>query len=42
MVQNNHYSVSDLENMYPYERDIFVGMINRDNEINQQQQQQMK
>jgi len=38
MVQNYHYSVSDLENMFPYERDIFVGMVNRDNEAKQQRE----
>jgi len=36
MHQNYAYSISDLENMYPYERDIYIGMINKDNEIQQQ------
>jgi hypothetical protein len=34
MVQNYHYTVSDLENMIPFERDIFIGMIKNDIESN--------
>ena len=36
MMQYYGYSLTDLENMYPYERDIYIGMINKDNEIQQQ------
>lgn len=27
MLHHYHYNLSDLENMYPYERDIYVLMI---------------
>jgi hypothetical protein len=27
MVQHHKYSIEDIENMYPYERDVFYEMI---------------
>jgi len=28
MTQEHKYSISDLENCYPFERDIYVGLLN--------------
>jgi hypothetical protein len=27
LVQDYHYSLSDIENIFPFERDIYIGMI---------------
>jgi len=27
MAQHHNYSISELENMMPYERDLYVGML---------------
>lgn len=27
LVQHHKYSISDVENLYPYERDIYVAML---------------
>jgi hypothetical protein len=29
MMQEHQYSLSDLENMMPWERDVYVGMLTR-------------
>jgi hypothetical protein len=40
MVQNYHYTVSDLENMIPFERDLYIAMIQRDNDAKEDEAQQ--
>jgi hypothetical protein len=27
LAQHHHYSIADIENLYPFERDIFVDML---------------
>tara|TARA_B100000925_G_scaffold237027_1_gene185798 strand:- start:20 stop:157 length:138 start_codon:yes stop_codon:yes gene_type:complete len=43
MMQHHNYNLSDLENMVPWEREIYVGMLNEhireENERVKQQQQ---
>ena len=44
MVQNHKYSLTELENMIPWEREIYVGLlinhVAEENERRKQQQQQ--
>jgi hypothetical protein len=40
-MQNHHYSLTEIENMIPWERDIYVAMlINKINEENEKIKQQ--
>lgn len=34
--QHSNYSVDFIESIYPYERDIYVGLLQRDAETNNQ------
>jgi hypothetical protein len=40
MVQHHKYSLTELENLYPYERDLYVEMLQHYLKEQQQAQQQ--
>ena len=46
MVQHHKYSLTELENMIPWEREIYVGLlikhVQEENEKRKQQQQQQR
>ena len=46
MMQHHNYSLSELEDMMPWEREIYVGLlmdyIEKENELIQQQERELK
>jgi hypothetical protein len=46
MMQNHHYSLTELENMIPWEREVYISLlmqhIKEENERLKQQQEKMK
>jgi len=42
MVQHYNYTLNDLDNMIPFERDIYISMINRDNKQKMEEQEKLR